>query len=160
MTVSECVRPAKGVMIFALLAASLPLAGHDGSQASDGHPSFCARLAANIGIDDVEVRDGKASWKANALNLGQRVLFGGTATTSVDVAVVEPATVDDYRRASDMCAAQDGGAVCRLTGPVTFEFGWKGSKSETAVMAGEISTVTVQSTKAMCEDQTLAVGAV
>jgi hypothetical protein len=104
-----------------------------------------------VGIDEAKLTDQKGGWKANALNFGQRFLVGGTASTSVDAEPVEPATVEDYKRAGGMCAAEGKGAVCRLVGPVNFRFGWKGNKTVTTVLPGETATVRVEGIKTTCK---------
>lgn len=115
-----------------------------------GEADFCARLAANVEIEKTTVVDGKTQWNANALNLGQRVLFGGTAVTSVDAEPLEATSVEEYERAKEMCVAEGKGAECRLVGPVNFKFGWKGKKSITPVHDGEIALVRVESSRASC----------
>lgn len=120
------------------------------SNSEDG-VDFCTRLGRNIGLDVAKLADKKGGWKANALNFGQRFLVGGTASTSVAVEPIDPSTVDDYKRVSDMCVAEGKGAVCRLVGPVNFEFGWKGSKTVTPVLPAETAVVTVEGTKTMCQ---------
>lgn len=42
-------------------------------------------------------------------------------------------------------------AVCRLTGPIDFKFGWKGNTTITPVMGNEKAIVRVDGTKAFCE---------
>lgn len=103
-----------------------------------------------MGFDEAKLAEKKGGWKANALNFGQRFLVGGTASTSVDAEPIEPSTVDDYRRASDMCVAEGKGAVCRLVGPVNFKFGWKGSKTVTPVLPAETAVVSVEGIKTTC----------
>lgn len=112
---------------------------------------FCTRLGRNIGLDEAKLAEKRGGWKANALNFGQRFLVGGTASTSVDVEPVEPSTVDDYKRASDMCVAEGKGAVCRLVGPANFKFGWKGSKTVTTVLPAETAVVSVEGIKTTCQ---------
>lgn len=117
----------------------------------DDGTDFCTRLGRNMGLDEAKLAEKKGGWKANALNFGQRFLVGGTASTSVDVEPIEPSTVDDYKRASGMCAAEGKGAVCRLVGPVNFIFGWKGSKTVTPVLPAETAVVSVEGIKTMCQ---------
>lgn len=117
----------------------------------DDRADFCTRLGRNIGLGESQLADGKGGWKANALNFGQCFLVGGTASTSVDVEPVEPATVEDYKRAGDMCEAEGKGAVCRLAGPADFKFGWKGSNTVTRVMPGETAVVRVEGIKTTCQ---------
>ena len=123
--------------------APVPVAG----DAAD----FCTRLGRNMGLDEAKLAEKKGGWKANALNFGQRFLVGGTASTSVNVEPVEPATVADYKRVSDMCAAEGNGAVCRLVGPVNFVFGWKGTRTVTAVRPAETAVVAVEGIKTFCQ---------
>ena len=118
---------------------------------ADDGADFCTRLGRNIGIDEAKLADKKGQWKANALNFGQRFLVGGTASTSVDVEPVEPSTVEDYKRANDMCVAEGKGAVCRLVGPANFKFGWKGNKTVTPVLPDETATVSVEGIKTTCQ---------
>ena len=140
----------KASRLAACAAASIALSFQTPLQADSAPSGFCARLAENAGIEETKVVDGETTWSASALNFGQRVLFGGTATTSVNVEVVEPATVEDYKRAETMCAAEGRGAVCRLIGPINFKFVWKGNKTLTAVHADETAMVVVESTRATC----------
>jgi len=93
----------------------------------------------------------ESGWEANALNFGQRFLIGGTAATSVNVEPVEHASVEDYKRAGELCKAEGKGAVCLLTGPVNFEFGWKGNKTVTTVFPHENAVVRVEGIKAICQ---------
>jgi hypothetical protein len=104
-----------------------------------------------MGLDEAKLAGKTGEWKANALNFGQRFLVGGTASTSVDVEPIEPSTVDDYKRASEMCVAEGKGAVCRLVGPVNFYFGWKGSKTVTPVLPAETAVVSVEGMKTTCQ---------
>jgi hypothetical protein len=114
---------------------------------------FCARLATNSGIDKPAASDGRTTWTVDALNFGQRFLFGGSAATGVSVTPVEPATVEDYKRLEDMCLPEGKGAVCKLVGPVEFNFIWKGRKIVTPMAAGERATITVVSTKTTCRSE-------
>ena len=135
----------------ALLAAFTALSGQALPQDTNLTPDFCARLAKNVGVDKISVADGRTSWSANALNFGQRFLFGGTATTSVNVETIEPATLDDFRRAEKMCRAVDGGALCELKGPANFILVWKGNRSETEIASHETALVNVKGLKTSCE---------
>ena len=81
----------------------------------------------------------------------QRFLIGGTATTSVNVEPVEPASVEDYKRVSKMCQPEGKAAVCRLTGPANFRFGWKGNVITTPVLKDEVAVVTVKGIKTTCQ---------
>lgn len=128
-------------------AAFVTLTGQVAEDAVD----FCTRLGRNMGLDEAKLAEKKGGWKANALNFGQRFLVGGTASTSVNAEPIEPATVDDYKRVSDMCVAEGKGAVCRLAGPVNFEFGWKGTKTVTAVLPAETAVVTVEGIRTSCQ---------
>lgn len=112
---------------------------------------FCQRLAKTLGVEKVVTVNGQSKWTASALNFGQRFLFGGTAVTSVAAEPVEPATVEDYKRAKNTCLGEGGGAVCRLIGPLDFEFGWKGNKWVTPVAPGERAMVSVKGTKTSCQ---------
>jgi hypothetical protein len=114
---------------------------------------FCARLAADSGIDRPPGTGAPTQWTVNALNLGQRVLFGGSAATGVGVTPVEPATAEDYQRIEDMCLPDGKGAICRLVGPVKFKFIWKGRKIVTAMGPGERATVSVVSTRTTCRTE-------
>lgn len=117
----------------------------------DDGADFCVRLGRNMGLDEAKLAEKKGGWKANALNFGQRFLVGGTGTTSLGVDPIEPKTVDDYERASEMCETEGKGAVCRLVGPVNFHFLWKGSKTVTPVLPAETAVVSVQGIKATCQ---------
>ncbi len=117
----------------------------------DDGADFCTRLGRNMGLDEAKLAEKKGGWKANALNFGQRFLVGGTASTSVDAEPIEPSTIDDYKRANDMCVAEGKGAVCRLVGPVNFKFGWKGSKTVTPVLPAETAVVSVEGSKTTCQ---------
>lgn len=134
-------------MIYGALTGQAPVSATDADSAAD----FCTRLGRAIGLNDTKLSDAPAGWKANALNFGQRFLVGGTATTSVHVEPVEPASVDDYKRLTDMCAAEGKGAVCRLIGPVAFHFGWKGSRTEVPVLPGETAAVRVEGSRTSCQ---------
>jgi len=46
---------------------------------------FCARLAKDSGIEKPTAPDGRTVWTVNALNFGQRFIFGGSATTGLSV---------------------------------------------------------------------------
>jgi hypothetical protein len=133
-----------GAALVALTAQALP---PDPSVGAD----FCTRLGQAIGLDDSKLADGKPGWSANALNFGQRFLVGGTAATSVAAEPVEPVTVEEYKRADAMCAAEGKGAVCRLVGPVNFRFGWKGNTTVTSVMPDERAVVRVEGSKTICQ---------
>lgn len=139
-----------GIRIGILGAAFITLTGQAPALAPDG-ADFCTRLGRNIGLDEAQLSGSKAGWKAHALNFGQRFLVGGTAATSVAAEPVEPAVVDDYKRADAMCVAEGKGAVCRLAGPVNFRFGWKGSTTDTPVLPNEKAVVRVEGAKAFCE---------
>ena len=137
----------------ALCTALVTLTGQapaPGSISDDG-ADFCTRLGSNMGLDEAKLAEKKGGWKANALNFGQRFLVGGTASTSVNVEPIEPVTIDDYKRVSDMCVAEGKGAVCRLAGPVNFAFGWKGTKTVTAVLPTETAVVSVEGSKTTCQ---------
>lgn len=116
----------------------------------DDGADFCTRLGRNMGLDEAKLAEKKGGWKANALNFGQRFLVGGTASTSVDAEPIEPSTIDDYKRANDMCLAEGKGAVCRLVGPVNFKFGWKGNMTVTPVLPDETAVVSVEGIKTTC----------
>jgi hypothetical protein len=131
----------------------LALAGQAPLPSDTKAADFCSRLAGNIGIDRPAASDGLTTWTANALNFGQRFIFGGSAATGVGVEPVEPETVEDYRRLRDMCMPGKGSAVCRLVGPVEFELVWKGSKVVTPMAAGERATVTVKGTRTTCQSE-------
>lgn len=114
---------------------------------------FCLRLAANSGIGATAAADGRTTWTANALNFGQRFIFGGTAATGVSVRPVEPVTVEDYRRMEDICQPEKKGAVCKLAGPLIFNFTWKGQRVATPMAADERATVTVRGLKSTCRTE-------
>jgi hypothetical protein len=143
----------KFIRVSLVCAALAALTGQSPTLAAlaDDGADFCTRLGRNIGIDEAKLAEGKGAWTANALNFGQRFLVGGTASTSVDVEPVEPVTLEDYQRANAMCAAEGKGAVCRLAGPVSFKFGWKGKQTITPVLPNETATVSVQGSKASCQ---------
>lgn len=115
---------------------------------------FCSRLAANSGIDKPTAPDGRTEWTVNAMNFGQRFILGGSAATGVGVSPVEPATVEDYRRLENMCLPEGKGAVCKLAGPVIFNFTWKGRKIPTPMAAGERATILVAGTRTTCRSET------
>jgi hypothetical protein len=114
---------------------------------------FCARLATDSGIDKPSSPDGRTSWTANAMNFGQRFLLGGSAATGVGVKPIEPATVAEYKRLDDMCMMKGKGAICRLVGPVTFKFNWKGRENLVPMAQGERATVEVVGTKTSCRTE-------
>ncbi|WP_245613506.1 hypothetical protein [Sphingomonas parapaucimobilis] len=114
---------------------------------------FCARLAVNIGVDKPAAPDGRTEWTINAMNFGQRFFLGGTAATGVSVTPIEPATVDDYRRAEDMCGPDGKGAICKLVGPMNFRFLWKGNRVITPIAAGEKATIWVKGLKTTCRTE-------
>jgi hypothetical protein len=117
----------------------------------DDGADFCMRLGRSIGIDEAKLAERRGAWTANALNFGQRFLVGGTASTSVAVEPIEPATVEDYKRASAMCETEGKGAVCRLSGPANFKFGWKGEQTVTPIRPDETAIVSVKGSKASCQ---------
>lgn len=137
--------------VTTLCAALVALTGQAPPPVDGDGADFCTRLGKNIGIEEPKMADGKVGWKANALNFGQRFLVGGTAATLVAVEPVEPATVEDYKRADGMCTAEGKGAVCRLVGPINFRFGWKGNTTITPVLPGERAVVRVEDIKATCQ---------
>jgi len=148
---------AHGRVMLCLLAAGL--AGQASAQGAGGQGAgapgvgmgdFCARLAADSGIDEPASPDGRTQWTVNAMNFGQRFIFGGSAATGVGVTPVEPATVEDYRRLEDMCLPKGKGAVCELAGPVNFRFTWKGRKIVTPLAPGERATISVAGTRTTC----------
>ena len=114
---------------------------------------FCSRLAKDSEIDRSASSDGSTGWTVNAMNFGQRFIFGGSAATGVGVMPVEPATVEDYRRLEDMCLPKGKGAVCNLLGPVNFKFTWKGRRIVTPLTAGERATILVAGTKTTCRPE-------
>ncbi|MEJ8630336.1 hypothetical protein P0F65_11785 [Sphingomonas sp. I4] len=114
---------------------------------------FCARLAMNSGIDKPAAPDGRTAWTANAMNFGQRFLIGGSAATGVGVKPIEPANVAEYKRLDDMCMMKGKGAICRLVGPVTFKFNWKGRENLVPMAHGERATVEVVGTKTSCRTE-------
>lgn len=134
-----------------LCAAFVTLTGQAPAPDADDGADFCTRLGRNIGLEESKLAEGKGGWKANALNFGQRFLVGGTASTSVNVEPVEPSTVEDYKRAGAMCEAEGKGAVCRLVGPVNFEFGWKGNRTVTPVLPDETAVIRVEGIKTSCQ---------
>lgn len=121
--------------------------------ASAATVDFCSRLATNSGIDRPAAPDGRTVWTVDALNFGQRFIFGGSAATGVSVSPVEPTTVDDYQRLENMCFPERKGAVCKLVGPVNFNFIWKGQKIVTPMAAGERAIVHVVKTKTTCQSE-------
>ncbi|MCW2382863.1 hypothetical protein M2338_002428 [Sphingobium sp. B2D3B] len=134
------------------VGALLLLASAGAAQSRDAHQGdFCARLAANIGVDKPASPDGLTTWTANAANFGQRFIFGGTVSTGLSVSPVEPATVEDYKRLTNMCATQGKGAICRLEGPLDFTFTWKGQSIVTPMEAEERAVVTVAGTRMTCQ---------
>lgn len=114
---------------------------------------FCFRLATNSGIDRPAAPNGRTTWTVSPFNFGQRFIFGGSAATGISVSPVEPATVEDYRRLEDMCLPEGKGAVCKLVGPVDFNFIWKGQKTVTPMTVGERATITVLGTKTTCRTE-------
>lgn len=112
---------------------------------------FCTRLASNAGIErPVPPPPGPTSWTVNALNFGQRFIFGGAASTGVGVTPVEPATAKDYRRLENLCMPEDKGATCDLVGPLNFKFIWRGKKVMTPMQPGERATIVVAGTRTTC----------
>ena len=141
---TSTIAPALCISFLALtgqVAASDPLSG-------EGR-NFCARLGAEMGLDEKKLAE--TGWEAKALNFGQRFLIGGTATTSVNVEPVEPATIEEYRRVAKMCQSEGKAAVCRLTGPANFRFGWKGTVITTPVLKDEVAVVTVKGITTTCQ---------
>jgi len=132
---------------FVALTAQAPAPSPDAGSGAD----FCTRLGRNIGLEESKLADGKGGWKASPLNFGQRFLFGGGSSTSVDVEPVEPSTVEDYKRVGDICALEGEGAVCRIVGPGNFVFVWKGNKTVTPVLPNETAVVTVEGIKTTCQ---------
>ena len=112
---------------------------------------FCTRLAANAGIErPAPPPAGPSEWTVNALNFGQRFLFGGAVATGVGVTPAEPATVEEYRRMEDICMPEDKGATCNLVGQLNFKFIWKGKKVITPMRPGEHATSIVAGTRTTC----------
>ena len=132
------------IAFVALTGQTLPPA-----LADDDSQNFCTRLGRNMGLGESKLA--RTSWEAHALNFGQRFLVGGTAAISLDVEPVEPSTAEDYKRALDMCEAEKKGAVCRLTGPANFKFGWKGNQTVTPVLPNETAVVRVEGIKTTCQ---------
>lgn len=144
------------VIVRACVAAAALLASTgatSSAQPDAAKGDFCARLATNSGIDKPASPDGRTAWTANAMNLGQRFLLGGSAATGVGVKPIEPATVAEYKRLDDMCMMKGKGAICRLVGPVTFKFNWKGRENLVPVAQGERATVEVVGTKTSCRTE-------
>ncbi|MET4897455.1 hypothetical protein RN629_09850 [Sphingomonadaceae bacterium jetA1] len=136
-----------GLALMALTGAARP------PETGTMTPDFCARLATDIGIDKPAAADGRTEWTINAMNFGQRVLFGGTFSTGVGVTPIEPATVDDYRRAEDMCGPDGKGAICKLVGRMNFRFLWKGNRIVTPLAAGEKATIRVKGLRTTCRTE-------
>ena len=136
------------VAFLTLTAQTLPSSSDAGRRAD-----FCSRLANDSGIDRPTAPDGGTNWTVNAMNFGQRLLFGGSASTGVGVSPVEPATVEDYQRLENMCLPEGKGAVCKLVGPANFKFMWKGRKVVTPMAEGERATISVESTKTTCQSE-------
>ncbi|MEG3124482.1 hypothetical protein [Sphingomonas sp. GB1N7] len=114
---------------------------------------FCSRLAANSGIDKPSSSEGPTEWTVRAMNFGQRFIVGGSAATGVGVKPVEPATVEDYRRLENMCMPEGKGAICKLVGPLNFNFIWKGRKIVTPMEVGERATIWVAGIKTTCRSE-------
>ena len=141
------------VIVRAWIAAVALVASTGAAQPDAVKGDFCARLAANSGIDKPAASDGRTAWTASAVSFGQRFLIGGSAATGVGVKAIEPATVIDYRRLDDMCAMKAKGAICHLAGPVIFKFNWKGREILTPMTPGERATVEVIGTKTSCRTE-------
>jgi hypothetical protein len=135
---------------FAVLVISTGAAAPPPATATS---DFCARLAANSGIERPATSRGLTFWTVNAMNFGQRFLVGGSAATGVGVSPVEPSTIEDYRRLENMCLPEGKGAVCNLYGPVNFNFIWKGRKIVTPMETGERATILVAGTKTTCRSE-------
>lgn len=137
-------------------AAVMLLTAQTGPAAVEG--DFCTRLAANAGIErPVPPPPGPTEWTVNALNFGQRFLFGGAVATGVGVTPAEPATAEEYRRMEDICMPEDKGATCNLVGPLNFKFIWKGKKVITPMRPGERATIIVAGTRTTCRSGPVAV---
>ena len=126
------------------------------SAASAAEPDFCARLAADLGIDEPVAADGRTEWTANSLNFGQRFLWGGSAATSLGIDPPENPTVADYQRIAEYCETTKKGAICRLQGPLVFKLGFKGKEYNTPLMEGEEAVVRTNGTKTMCKSGPIA----
>jgi len=142
---------------LAFVASAMILTGEAPSQEQTASPvvpaDFCYRLASNVGLDKPAAPDGHTFWRAKALNFVHRFVVGGSSATGLAVRPVEPATVEDYKRLDDMCMPEGKGAVCKLVGPVNFNFTWKGKKTTTPVNAGERATVRVVGITATCQTE-------
>lgn len=138
------------VKVALLVSSSILLMEQGNPVTSNAGADFCSRLAANSGIDlPADAKPG-AGWTADALNFGQRFLFGGSTAIAVGVVPVEPAAIEDYKRLEDMCLPEGKGAVCKLVGPVIFKFTWKGRKTLTPLSSGERAVISLGGTKARC----------
>lgn len=138
---------------LALCASFLFLTGQTAPPPLSTATDFCSRLATDSGIDRPPTSGGGTEWTVNAMNFGQRFIFGGSAATGVGVTPVEPATVEDYQRLENMCMPEGKGAVCKLMGPVNFKFMWKGRKIVTLLTTGERATILVAGTKTTCRPE-------
>lgn len=133
----------------AVLSALAALAIPAEAAAAD---TFCQRLAPMLDMKAVTNSDGSVEeWKVNTVGLG-KALLGGAVANSVGVGPVNPATVDDYRRLENTCAAVKKGAVCKIDGPMTVKITTRKGSIRLDAEEGERPTILIKNTTIYCRD--------
>ena len=120
-------------------------------------PSFCARLAPQLGmrpisatiVDDLMTNDG---WRVNLLKGLAPALFGGTVMASFSVRPIREPMSAEYERLEKACDSTVKGAVCRIEGPARISVGTKSGKVSEDIREGEWATVEMRNTSITCRD--------
>lgn len=138
---------------LAILAALL--AGQ--AQTAAAPPSFCARLAPDLGmtpinptiVDGARANDG---WRLNLLKGLGPALFGGTATVGFSVQPVGDWNEAEFERLNKVCNPNGKGVLCTVEGPARFGVKTKRGEVKLDALPGERATVEMRGTSVFCRD--------
>ena len=126
------------------------------SAAQPAQPTFCERLAPQIGLKPNEVRKGgetRTEWKSEQMGVLKKYVVGGTMMVSFGV---QPGLTGDYEadtaRAANTCRQTKKTMTCKPQAPDTFQIGTADGNGVEEVRAGESPVVEVRGTAVVCRD--------
>lgn len=115
--------------------------------------SFCAKMAAELGMTSTRPTAGKAAWQLPTLNLAQRLLVGGTSVVAVQPQQTAPSTPADDARIEEMCQTNPKGVVCNVAGPAALRVRVKDKTARIVAEPGERADVRFAGVHLRCEDR-------
>lgn len=119
-------------------------------------PSFCERMAAQLGMTPVERgRQGQTTgeWRVNTLTGIGPALFGGSSTMSVSIRPIGEHSYDEAANLTEQtCSSTRKGLLCRIDQPLRVRIGTRKGEATVESLPGERAEVEIRSVTIFCRD--------